>query len=316
MEGLDKGELEGEEGLALKGEHVVARTMTENHWRRVHCSNTPLRVLQAHVPHCSFMLLRIILQSLLSPSSQSPPVPIRQHHMHHLQQVLFRQLRPSGLTHANVFAQTQQNKFMYSITMHVICYLNWMSFKQSVRPQSQILSVLLKHGWMTMSQAMTSPYPTTSYFKWTGIDMGVALLYLFIFPFHAKSCYKVDLLHWSSFQLYHSLHFVCAFSIPHHRRLFLFLIIFVLHSRLLIQQIFLVFFLLDDFNVNFGNTDHFLFSHVKDIMLSFSLTQVVFSHTYISPSSTPSLLDLAMLTNPEQLQTCTTIPPLITMGYR
>ena len=163
-----------------------------------------------------------------------------------------------------------------------------------------------------MSQTMTSPYPTTSYFDWTGIDMGVASLYMFIFPFHAKSCYKVDLLHWSSFQLYHSLHFVCALSIAHHRLLFLFLIIFVLHSRLLIQQIFL------DFNVNFCNTDHFLFSHVQDIMLSFSLTQVVSSHTYISPSGTPSLLDLAMLTNPEQLQVCTTTrhcQHLITMVY-
>ena len=139
-----------------------------------------------------------------------------------------------------LIAQTQENKFMYSITMHVVCYLNWMSFEQSVRPQS----LLLKHGWMTMSHTMTSPYPTTSYFNCTGIDMGVALLYLFIFHFHAKSCYKVDLLHWGSFQLYHSLHFVCAFTIAHHRLLFLFLIIFVLHSRLLIQQIFIVVFLL------------------------------------------------------------------------
>ena len=47
-------------------------------------------------------------------------------------------------------------------------------------------------------------------------------------------------------------------------------------------------------------------------MLSFSLAQVVSSHTYISPTGTPSLLDLAMLTNPEQLQACTTIPPLST----
>ena len=143
-----------------------------------------------------------------------------------------------------LIAQTQENKFMYSITMHIVWYLNWMSFERSVRPQSQILSVLLKHSWMTMSQTMTSPYPTTSYFDWIGIGMGVALLYMFIFPFHAKSCYKVDLLHLSSFQLYHSLHFVCAFSIVHHRLLCLFLIIFVIHPRLLIQQIFLVFFLL------------------------------------------------------------------------
>ena len=72
------------------------------------------------------------------------------------------------------------------------------------------------------------------------------------------------------------------------------------------------FLLIGDFNVKFCNTDHFLFSHVQDIMLSFSLTQVVSSHTYISPSGTPSLLDLAMLTNTEQLQAGTTIPPLST----
>ena len=37
-----------------------------------------------------------------------------------------------------------------------------------------------------MSQTMTSPYPTTSYFDWTGLDMVVALLYLFIFSFSCK----------------------------------------------------------------------------------------------------------------------------------
>ena len=62
--------------------------------------------------------------------------------------------------------------------------------------------------------------------------------------------------------------------------------------------------------MNFCNTNHFLFSHLQDILLSFSLTQAVSSHTYISLSGTPSLLDLAMLSNPEQLQQYSTIPPL------
>ena len=59
----------------------------------------------------------------------------------------------------------------------------------------------------------------------------------------------------------------------------------------------------------------FLFSHVQDIMLNFSLTQVVSSHTYVSPSGTASLLNLALLTNPEQLKQCTIIPPLSTADH-
>ena len=125
----------------------------------------------------------------------------------------------------------------------------------------------------------------------------------------------MDLLHWSSFQLYHSLHFVvCLFYHPPSSP------VSVFYNLCTTLQIinpadFSSFLLIGDFNVNICNTDHFLFSHVQDIRLSFSLTQVVSSHTYISPSDTPSLLDLAMLTNPEQLQACTTIPPLSTSDH-
>ena len=70
------------------------------------------------------------------------------------------------------------------------------------------------------------------------------------------------------------------------------------------------FILLGNFNVNFCNTDHFLLSHMQDILLNFSLSQVVSSYTYISSSGNPSLIDLAMMTNPEELQQCTTILPL------
>ena len=50
------------------------------------------------------------------------------------------------------------------------------------------------------------------------------------------------------------------------------------------------FVLLGDFNVNFCNKDHHLFSHVSDVLCTFSLTQVVSSYTYISPTGSPSLI--------------------------
>ena len=72
------------------------------------------------------------------------------------------------------------------------------------------------------------------------------------------------------------------------------------------------FLLIGDFNVNFCNQDHPLFS---DILYSFSLSQVVTSHTHVSPAGTQSLIDLALLLNTEHLQYCTTIPPLSTSDH-
>ena len=55
------------------------------------------------------------------------------------------------------------------------------------------------------------------------------------------------------------------------------------------------FLLLGDFNVDFCNPEHHLFSHVSNILLNFSLTQVVSCPTHVSHSGTSSLIDLAML---------------------
>ena len=73
---------------------------------------------------------------------------------------------------------------------------------------------------------------------------------------------------------------------------------------------FCTFLLLGDFNVNFLNTQHHLFSHLRDILYSFSLQQVVPSFTHVSPNGNKSLIDLALLSEPSCLQSCTTLPPL------
>ena len=134
---------------------------------------------------------------------------------------------------------------------------------------------------------------------------------MLIFPFHLKSCCKVDefysIVSQPSFCL-------CLFYRPPSSPVSVFDNLCTT-LQIVNPAVFSRFLLIGDINVNFCNTDYFLFSHVQDIMLSFSLTQVVSSHTYTNPSGTPSLLDLAMLTNPEQLQACTTIPPLSTSDH-
>ena len=75
------------------------------------------------------------------------------------------------------------------------------------------------------------------------------------------------------------------------------------------------FLLIGDFNVNFCNQEHYLFSYVSDILYSFSLCQVVPLYTHISPTGTKSLIDLALLSTTEHLQHCTTVPPLSTSDH-
>ena len=75
------------------------------------------------------------------------------------------------------------------------------------------------------------------------------------------------------------------------------------------------FVIIGDFNINFCNKDHHLLSYIDDILCNFSLTQVVSSHTYISPSSTSSLLDYVMLPDLQLLLYCDTIPALSTSDH-
>ena len=68
--------------------------------------------------------------------------------------------------------------------------------------------------------------------------------------------------------------------------------------------------LLGDFNVDFCNSQHFMFSHLNNLLCNFSLTQVVLSFTHVSPNGSKSLIDLALLADVSQLLNCSTIPPL------
>ena len=65
-----------------------------------------------------------------------------------------------------------------------------------------------------------------------------------------------------------------------------------------------------DFNVDFYKTNHPLYLKLNSILCSFSLSQVVTEPTHFSPNGNSSLIDLALMSNPSQLQDCSTIPPL------
>ena len=70
------------------------------------------------------------------------------------------------------------------------------------------------------------------------------------------------------------------------------------------------FVLVGDFNIDFYKHSHFLYSRLFSIIHSFSLHQVVDSHTHISPTDSASLIDLALVSNLPQLQECSIVPPL------
>ena len=70
------------------------------------------------------------------------------------------------------------------------------------------------------------------------------------------------------------------------------------------------FVLVGDFNVNFLNTDHHLFSKVRELMDSFALSQVVNSPTHNTSSSHPSLIDLVFVSNMNCFCQCHVIPQL------
>ena len=69
------------------------------------------------------------------------------------------------------------------------------------------------------------------------------------------------------------------------------------------------FILLEDFNVNYFDTSHHLFSKLLFVTNSLALTQVVSDATYYSTNSN-SLIDLVFLSSPTDLLLCETIPPL------
>ena len=76
-------------------------------------------------------------------------------------------------------------------------------------------------------------------------------------------------------------------------------------------SLFSSFVIIGDFNVNFCNTSHPLHNALTDVLNSFNLTQVVGEHTHVTSHGNASMIDLALLANPEQqLVDCDTIPPL------
>ena len=78
---------------------------------------------------------------------------------------------------------------------------------------------------------------------------------------------------------------------------------------------FLFYVLLGDFNVNYLNKTKYLFPYIKHILCTYSLSQTVPSYTRVSSNGASSLIDLAMLSDTEHLQCCSTIPPLSNSDY-
>lgn len=69
------------------------------------------------------------------------------------------------------------------------------------------------------------------------------------------------------------------------------------------------FILLGDFNINFFDTTHPLFTKLCRVTTSLSLTQVVDAPTHFS-SNNSSLIDFVFLSSPSNLISCETISPL------
>ena len=67
------------------------------------------------------------------------------------------------------------------------------------------------------------------------------------------------------------------------------------------------FVLIGDFNINFCSRDHPYFCKLDTILQTFSLSQVVNTHTHTAPSGETSLIDLALVSNPDLVLDCTTV---------
>ena len=72
--------------------------------------------------------------------------------------------------------------------------------------------------------------------------------------------------------------------------------------------------ILGDFNVNYFDTSHPLFSKLLSVSNSLTLTQVVSIPTHYSSNSN-SLIDLVFLSSPKDLLFCDTLPPLSNSDY-
>ena len=65
-----------------------------------------------------------------------------------------------------------------------------------------------------------------------------------------------------------------------------------------------------DFNINFCNTSHHHFCKLSNLMHVFSLTQVVKDPTRYSPSGHSSIIDLALVSDLQNISECTIMPTL------
>ena len=79
--------------------------------------------------------------------------------------------------------------------------------------------------------------------------------------------------------------------------------------RSLGMSLFSNFVLLGDFNVDVLSNSY-LCNHLNNILYSFHLTQVMTEPTHAKPDGTSSLIDLVLMSVPESLSECVTVPPL------
>ena len=70
------------------------------------------------------------------------------------------------------------------------------------------------------------------------------------------------------------------------------------------------FIFLGDFNINFNDPSHHLFSKLCNVSQLFNLTQVVNGFIHTSPLGNPALIGLAFISSPSQLLDCRVIPPI------
>ena len=75
------------------------------------------------------------------------------------------------------------------------------------------------------------------------------------------------------------------------------------------------FLLIGDFNVDFMSPNRPLFSKLQSIASSFVLSQVITEPTHYSVTGVPSIIDLAFVLQPSDVQFCMTTPPLSTSDH-